>query len=1224
MRISRSPFLPTALAFAFVLIASPAKAAQTTLVPARITQAVDDGNRVTLRGNVHPLARSENDRGLAPDSQPIRRILLLLQRAPEQEVALRKLMDEQQTKSSPNYHHWLTPEQLGQQFGPADADIQVVNDWLTRQGFQVNRVTAGRTAIEFSGTAGMVRQSLHAEIHKYVVNGEQHWANTSDPQIPAALAPVVAGFASLNNFPRKPLSHRLGAFSRSKVTGEVRPLFTFPPSNPSHYAVGPGDFATIYNVLPLWNAGPPIDGTGQTIAIVGDSNINIQDVRDFRSMFGLPALTANQLQIILDGPDPGNLGGNEEGEADLDVEWAGGVARGATIDLVVSETTESTQGTDLSALYIIDNNLAPVLSVSFGQCEAELGSGGNAFYNAMWEQAAAQGITVLVASGDSGSATCDAFATETAAQAGLAVSGVASTPFNVAVGGTDFDDAGNQSQFWGSTNSSPLQNSALSYIPETTWNDSCAQAGLAGCAGVTASTRNLVGGGGGPSSCINPSGSFPSFTCGAVNGITGYARPPWQTGGGVPADNARDIPDVSLFAADGKNGSFYIMCQSDAITGSATSCNLISPFTNFVGVGGTSVSTPAFAGIMALVNQKTGQRQGNANYVLYKLAAQSGVSCASNAAMAAGANASTCIFYDTVTGNNSVACKGGTPNCSATTSGTTGILVTGTAPSQIPTWTTNAGYDLATGLGSVNAANLVSKWSSVGFSGTTTTLAPISTPITHGQSVNVTINVTSGSGTPTGTVSLLGSQPSGIASFQLTGGSFSGTTTFLPGGTYNVTAHYAGDGNFGASDSSPIQVTVNKENSQTQVGVVTFDLNTGQVISANATSFAYGSPYVVRANVLNSTGNACAPQAGPGAPQFFPVSGCPTGTVTITANGSPLPNQNLPSSSLFLLNSQGYTEDLPVQFPGGPYSLAATYSGDNSFNASGPTTDSITVTPAATATSLTASASTVQTGASVTLTAVVNTQSNGAAPTGTVQFLNAGVPLSGTVTYTPTPSVTSFASLQAVLTTTFSATATITAHYNSGDLNYAGSTSTATTVTVTAAQADFTFTANPASFSISSPGQSGTTTLTVSPTNGFTGTVSFTCAVPIAMSETTCTLAPTSVTTTGTTTLTVTTTAPHAATGFYNGPGWFIGGCLAIIICLFLLRIPAKRRRWRMAFGLACVVMMAAGIIACGGGGSSSPPPTTDPGTPVGTYTVTVTATSGGLSHTANVTVTVL
>src|SRR5579859_6204724 len=1030
MRISRPLFLPTALAFAFVLIFLPAKASQTTRVPARITQAVDDGNRVTLRGNIHPLARSEYDRGLAPDSQPVRRILLLLQRAPEQELALRKLLDEQQTKSSPNYHHWLTPEQMGQQFGPADADIQAVNDWLTRQGFQVSRVTAGRTAIEFSGTAGMVRQSLHAEIHKYVVNGEEHWANAGDPQIPAALAPVVAGFASLNNFPRKPLSHRLGTFPRSKITGEIKPLFTF-GSSPTQYGLGPGDFATIYNVLPLWQAGT--DGTGQTIAIVGDSNINIQDVRDFRQMFGLPT---NDPHVILDGPDPG-LNPFTEGEADLDVEWAGAVARGATIDLVVSETTESTQGTDLSALYIIDNNLAPVMSVSFGQCEAELGSGGNAFYNAMWEQAAAQGITVLVASGDSGSAACDAFTNEKTAQAGLSVSGVASTPFNVAVGGTDFDDAGNQSQFWSPTNSSPLQNSALSYIPEITWNDSCAQAGLTGCTGVTASTRNLVGGGGGPSNCINPSGSFPSFTCGAVNSITGYARPLWQRGTGVPADNARDIPDVSLFAADGKNGSFYIMCQSDAITGSSTSCNLSPPFTNFVGVGGTSVSTPAFAGIMALVNQKTGQRQGNANYVLYKLAAQNGASCASNSAAVTNTS---CTFYDTVTGNNSVACKGGTPNCSAT-SGQTGILVNPSNTSS-PAWTTNAGYDLASGLGSVNTANLVSNWNLVSFSSTTTTLAPISTPITHGQPVNVTIHVTSGSGTPTGTVSLVGSQPSGIASFQLTSGSFSGPTIFLPGGTYNVTAHYAGDGNFGASDSSPVQVTVNKEGSQTQVGVVTFDVNTGQVTSANATSFAYGSPYVVRANVLNSAGSACAPQASLGAPQFFPVSGCPTGTVTITANGSPLPNQNAPATSSFPLNSQGYTEDLPVQFPPGSYNLLANYSGDASFNLSASSTVPLSVTKAATTTTVTTIPSAITVGALVSIIAVVNTQSNGAAPTGAVNFFNGGNPM-GSSGVSPNPNTSAgFAQSQTGLVTSFPAagTETITAQFG-GDINYAASAS---------------------------------------------------------------------------------------------------------------------------------------------------------------------------------------
>jgi subtilase family serine protease len=368
MRLWRSRYTQSALVLTLLLFSDLGGAAQAPNVRARVTQAVDEQNLVTLRGSTHSLARPQYDRGAAPDDQPLERMLLVLQRGAEQEAALRKLLDEQQIKSSPNYHQWLTPQQFGQQFGPADADIQAVTDWLTSQGFQVDQAAAGRTVIEFSGTAGLVRQALHTEIHKFTVNGEQHWANVSDPQIPAALAPVVAGIASLNNFPRKPLSHRLGTFARSKATGEVRPLFTFPANGGGNYAaVGPTDFATIYNVSPLYQAG--IDGIGQTIAIVAQTNINPQDVADFRNMFGLPA---NAPQIILNGPDPGVVA-SDEGEADVDVEWAGAVAKNATIKLVVSESTGSTAGIDLSALYIVDNNLAPVLSESYGACEAGLG-----------------------------------------------------------------------------------------------------------------------------------------------------------------------------------------------------------------------------------------------------------------------------------------------------------------------------------------------------------------------------------------------------------------------------------------------------------------------------------------------------------------------------------------------------------------------------------------------------------------------------------------------------------------------------------------------------------------------------------------------------------------------------------------------------------------------------------------------------------------------------------
>ena len=760
MRNARSRWLLVALAsallFSFSLIA---KGQQAATVPARVTQPVNLENLFVLRGNTHPLARPEHDQGAAPDSLPTERMLLVLQRSAQQENALRKLLDQQQVKSSPNYHMWLTPEQFGEQFGPADADIQAVTNWLTSQGFTVNHVATGRTVIEFSGTAGQVRQALHTEIHKYVVHGEEHWANASDPQIPAALAPVVAGFASLHNFPKKPMTRSLGTFMRSKQTGKVQPLFTFPATCPpgsgsaTCYAlgVGPGDFAVIYNLSPLYSAGT--NGTGETVAVVGETNINPQDVADFRTMFGLPA---NPPNIILNGPDPGIIPpsvSGDEGESDLDVEWAGGVAPGATIDLVVSESTEVSAGVDLSALYIVDNNLAPVMTESYGACEASLGNGGNAFYSNVWEQGAAEGITIFEAAGDSGSAGCDDSAGEIAAQSGLMVSGNASTPFNVAVGGTDFNDSASASTYWSTTNNPTTQASALSYIPEIPWNDTCASSGVAtDCTASIISSDNstypgidLIGGGGGPSNCAlsNP-----------VACISGYAKPSWQSGTGVPNDQARDTPDVSLFAGNGVNYSFYVYCQIDlnalsTPAGSSTSCDLNAPYTDFQGAGGTSASTQTFGGIMALVDQKHG-RQGNANYVLYPLAAksQADTNCASGTTAVSDTS---CIFYDIQTGNNSVACVGGSPNCSntSTATGEYGIMEVPSPSAYIPpytattpAWPATTGYDLATGLGSVNATNLVNEWNSVTFTPTTTTLTITPTTLTHGQSAAVTVSVT--------------------------------------------------------------------------------------------------------------------------------------------------------------------------------------------------------------------------------------------------------------------------------------------------------------------------------------------------------------------------------------------------------------------------------------------------------------------------------------------------
>ena len=1167
--------------------------AQANAVPARVTQPLDLHNLVTLGGNVHPLARQQYDQGVAPDDLPMERMLLVLQRGADQEAALRQLLDNQQVKSSPQFHQWLTPQQFGEQFGPADSDLQAVTNWLTSQGFQVAKVYSGRTVIEFSGSAGLVRQALGTEIHKFRVNGSDYWANTTDPQIPAALAPVVAGFASLNNFPRESLIKTLGTYRRSTTSGSARPLFTYPVNCPPgsnevgcyEIAVGPADFATIYNVAPLWAAGT--DGAGQTIAVVGETNINPQDVADFRAMFGL---SLNPPNIILNGPDPGI--GPDEVEADLDVEWSGGVAKGATIDLVVSESTEATPGIDLSALYIVDNNLAPIMSESYGSCEAALGAGGNVFHSTLWEQAAAEGITVLMAAGDSGSAGCDSGnSSETAAQFGLAVSGFASTPFNVAVGGTDLSlNSGNLATYWSQTNSSNTFGSALSYIPENTWNNTCAASGsLTGCTPPPSTTAldegvYIFAGSGGPSSCINPTGTFPSVTCSG-----NYAKPPWQTGTGVPNDSARDVPDLSLLAAG------YVICQMDANAangGSSGSCDLNAPYTDFQYAGGTSASVQAFAGIMALVNQAYG-RQGNANYVLYPMAAQNGASCNSSTAPVTN---SSCVFYDVTVGNNSVICQGGSPNCSNTdaVSGQYGIMTLNGAPA----YNSTAGYDLATGLGSINAANLVHGWKS-NFTSTTTTLSLSTTPatspitLTHGQSVNFQINVASGNGTPSGDASLIAqagsgtNQTTGIGPFTLSGGSTSGSTLMLPGGSYNVTAHYAGNGTMGSSNSTPgIPVTVGKESSLTEVRLVTLS-NTAPA-AYNVTTVPYGSPYILRMDVTNSSGQLCANQ----------VTGllnyaCPSGSLTV----SPAPTEmNPPSGTVpgsYTLNSQGYAEDQPIQQPPGGYSFVASYAGDNSFTPSTSAALPMTVTTAPTTIS-TAGLPSSTLGVDVSFTATVNTQSLGVAPTGTLQLLANGTPidypypLRGTASTGGTYATGGTANFNESLPV---GNDSVTLQY-SGDSNYAGSISTPVTIAVR----DYSMTANPSAVNITAAGQSGTSTITITSLNGFAGTITLSCGTGFLGVN--CTISPSSVTISGTSpataTLTVTTEGPvssHTPPATRKPPpnNWHLFGglwTLAILLAMtaFIFLAATKRRVsiWLIATTLAVVGVW----VACGGGGA--------------------------------------
>jgi subtilase family serine protease len=617
----------------------------------RVREYIDDERRLTLRGNRHPLARAEFDVGAAADDLRMERMILGLRPSDEQQKALAALIEAQHDPNSPLYQRWLSPQEYGDRFGVSENDIALISDWLTMQGMEIEEVSTGRTAIIFNGTAAQVQRAFRTQVRRFKVGGELHYANSDDPEIPLALAKVVSGVISLHNFRATPMHVAM-------TNPQAWPTVSAPQysAGSSHY-VTPTDLATIYNVAPLYSRG--FDGTGQSIAVVARSNINLADVRQFRSTFGLPA---NDPQVIVTGADPGTADRNELVESMLDAEWAGGMAMNATTKVVVSASTSSSDGVFLSAQYIVNHNVAPVMTMSFGLCESLLGSSANSFLNSLWQQAAAQGISVFVSSGDSGAAGCD-YSSATTATRGLGINGLCSSPYSTCVGGTQFDDTTNASTYWASGNTSGTLASALSYIPEKAWNES--------------GTSGLWSTGGGASIV--------------------YQKPTWQTVPGVPADGMRDVPDVSLTAA-GHDG--YLVYVGGGLTV----------------VGGTSASSPALAGIMTLVNQSAGRAQGLANPTFYALARkqQSGGAA---------------VFHDVTSGTNSVP-------------GATGYSAV-------------AGYDLATGLGSIDASQLVANWNN-----TTSTPSPAFQLATTTSAVTV---ASGGTGTVTASVTVSGGFSSTVA-----------------------------------------------------------------------------------------------------------------------------------------------------------------------------------------------------------------------------------------------------------------------------------------------------------------------------------------------------------------------------------------------------------------------------------------------------------------------------
>jgi hypothetical protein len=829
-----------------------------------VSEAIDETRLITLDGNVHPLAQPRYDRGAVPDALPAQRILLLLNRPAAREAALAQFLRDVHTRGSTIYHRWITPEQFGRQFGPADEDIETAVSWLEAKGFSVGRISKSKQFIEFSGLAGQLRDAFHSEIHEYQVKGERHYANASEISIPAALVPLVRGVSPLNNFRAQPYLKVVGRALYWRGTRRATPLFTIPnpygTPNPYAYPVAPQDFATEYDLVPLYQAGN--HGAGQTIGIINESNIDLSLVSAYQNLFGL---ANNPPQIVIDGDDPGT--GGAATEAYLDVEVSGAVAPNATVNLYISNGSGLQDPINLAALRAVEDNQASVLSVSFGGCEQALGNAGNQFWSGLWEQAAAQGQTVLVAAGDTGP--------ECFLGAGLSVSGVASTPWNVAVGGTDFFYAdyatggGSAATLWNQTNSANL-GSLKARLPEQVWNDPFGLDVIAN--GLERS--EISSGGGGASSCTRLSSSTGDCA-------SGYPKPSWQAGPGVPPDGVRDLPDVSLFASNGANLSAYAICafEGECSPGSDSAAEILL-------AGGTSASSPAMAGIMALINEKYG-RQGQANFILYPLAEQQPAA-----------------FHDITLGSNDSVCGTGTTDCVVNANGDNVTTVYSAAP----------GYDLAGGLGSVDATVLLNDWSSIRFLPTTTTLNLASTKIMHGTPITVTAKVVpaSGSGTPTGGVAILTS-PSLPASqsesvLTLKNGTATGSIDSFPGGYYNVTATYHGDPVFGDSTSPPVALTVTPENSN-----INFAFVDGSNVVAGGGTVQYDDQLSLNIQPTGVSASLAKPD------------GKATGTATFRVDST---------TATVALNAAGVASWTPPALAIGKHTASASYAGDPSLNSS--------------------------------------------------------------------------------------------------------------------------------------------------------------------------------------------------------------------------------------------------------------------------------------------------
>jgi len=744
------------------LIAAGAMAANSAgaqSVAPRIRSEISSSEPATLKGSLHPWAQARFDAGRVPTDMKLNGVTMVFNRTAAQQADLDALIAAQQNPASPLYHQWLTPEQFAARFGMAESDLTRVEGWLEQQGFVIDSVARSRNLIRFSGSVSQVERAFSTQMHYYTIAGERHFAPSSELTLPAAIMSTVESVRNLNDLRPK---------ANVVLNKNLRPRASFTSSQSGNVFFSPADIATVYNIKTLYAAGA--NGTGQTIAVVGQSAVNVSDIEAFQNAAGLTV--KDPTLVLMPGTGTSALSSGDLTESDLDLEWSGATAPGADIFFVYVGSSQN-YGTFDALQYAIDEKIADIITVSYGACEPTLG-GSN--LESTFQQATAQGQTIIAASGDSGSTACFQGTNVTnpplATQKEIAVNYPASSPYVTGMGGTEITSANDTSgsAYWLAANGSDVLSSALQYIPEVAWNDDASGCGTTDC---------ISAGGGGAS--------------------TLFSKPSWQAGvAGIPSDGKRDVPDLALYSSPDFPG--YLYCTSDTsawVSGQAASCNsgFRDSSTNDLTVaGGTSFAAPIFAGMLAIINQKAGYAagQGLINPTLYTLAANS-----SNY---------TAGFHDVTTGNNN--CTAGSTFCAQTTGFSAGT-----------------GYDQVTGLGSVNMAQLLPVWpansgTTAGLIGTTTTITASSSSPSAGVTDTFTITVVAASGTtaPAGTVTLQidgGTAVTGgtTATASLTASSTSATSTatyqtsFSAVGTHQIIAQYPAGTTFAAS-AGVVQVTV--------------------------------------------------------------------------------------------------------------------------------------------------------------------------------------------------------------------------------------------------------------------------------------------------------------------------------------------------------------------------------------------------------------------------------